>query len=120
MELINDIESFMVFPAGRSEAIRNVIKAVLVPDVMKADLYSRDNASYLGFETGGATGGKFGGRALTDDVVDLSLGVVFGTIISDLGLAPADGNQIPSLTSDNVGPEGKHFLPTFPYLGDPR
>lgn len=119
-ELQNDIESFLVFPANRSAAIRNVVKSVLVPDVMKFDLSKNGVASYLGVETGGATGGLFGGRKLTDDVVDLSLGIVFGTTVSDLGLAPADGNEIPTLTSDNVDASGKQFTNTFPYLGAPR
>jgi hypothetical protein len=119
-EIANDIQSFMTFPAGRSQAITNVVKAVLVPDVMKADLSQTGPAAYLGYETGGATGGTFGGRKLTDDVVDISLGVVFGNTIPALGLAPDDGHEIPSLTSDNVGPEGKHFVHTFPYLGAPR
>jgi hypothetical protein len=124
-ELANDIQSFMdiVFTAAgkkRSAATVGVIKSVLVPDVMKADLGSSDAASYLGFETGGATGGKFGGRKLTDDVVDTSLGIVFGNTISTLGLAPDDGAEVPTLTSDHVGPQGKHFTNTFPYLGAPR
>jgi hypothetical protein len=119
-ELANDIESFLTFPANRSRAIKDVIKAVLIPDVMIADLSKPGPASYLGVETNGATGGLFGGRALTDDVVDISLNIVFGTTISDLGLAPADGNEIPALTSDNVGPEAKHFKDKFPYLGDPQ
>lgn len=119
-ELQNDIESFLVFPANRSSAIRNVIKSVLVPDVMKFDISKNGIASYLGVETGGATGGLFGGRKLADDVVDLSLGIVFGTTISDLGLAPADGNEIPTLTSDNVDASGKQFTNTFPFLGAPR
>jgi len=118
-ELRNDILGFMTFPAGRSEAIRNVVAAVLVPDVLKANLEGVGSA-YLGHETGGATGGTFGGRKLTDDVVDISLGVVFGTTVSDLGLAPPDGNHIPTLVSDNVGPEGKQFTNSFPYLGAPR
>jgi hypothetical protein len=126
-ELEGDIQKFMdeVFsfaPEGRrSQATVDVMKAVLVPDVLKVDLgVSSSSAAYLGFETGGATGSKFGGRALTDDVVDISLGVVFGTTISDLKLAPADGKDIPTLTSDNVGPGGKRFTNSFPYLGDPR
>ncbi len=120
MELKKDIQGFMTFPAGRSTAIRDVVTAVLVPDVMKVDLGKKDSAAYLGVETGGATGGKFGGRGLNDDVVDISLGVVFGNTIPALGLAPDDGKEIPTLTSDNVGPGGKHFLSTFPYLGEPR
>ena len=118
-QLANDIESFLTFPAGRSTAIKNVIKSVLVPDTLMADLNGH-GAAYLGYETGGATGGTFGGRKLTDDVVDISLGIVFGSTIPDLGLAPDDFNEIPTLTSDHVGPDGKHFLAGFPYLGDPR
>lgn len=119
-ELANDIQSFMTGVAGRSQATTDVVKAVLVPDIMIADLGVNGKAAYLGVQTNGATGSKAGGRALEDDVVDVSLGVVFGTTISALGLAPADGKEIPTLTSDNVGMGGKHFKSTFPYLGDPR
>ncbi len=115
-----EIDNFMTQVAGRSQAIANVVTAVTVPDVMKANLASTDPASYLGYETGGATGGKFGGRGLGDDVIDISLGVVFGNIVPALGLAPDDGNEIPTLTSDHVDASGKHFLPVFPYLGNPR
>ncbi len=120
LELKNDINDFMTNVAGRSQATANVVTSVLVPDTMKANLTQGGVASYLGYETNGATGGTFGGRALTDDVVDISLGIVFGTTVSALGLAPADGNQIPTLTSDNVGAGGKHFIGTFPYLGAPQ
>ena len=119
-QLANDIQNFMTNTAGRSQATTDVVKAVLVPDVMVADLNQTDSAAYLGSETGGATGGKFGGRKLTDDVVDISLGVVFGTTVFALGLAPNDGKAILTLTSDNVGASGKHFTSTFPYLGEPR
>ena len=118
--LKTDIDGFLTSPAGRSVATRNVITSVLVPDVLKFDLSKMDNAAYLGVETGGATGGKFGGRGLTDDVIDISLGVVFGNTVSALGLAPDDGAEIPTLTTDNVGPGGKHFTSSFPYLGSPR
>jgi len=118
--LATDIQGFMTFPAGRDAATTNVVKAVLVPDVLKADLSQSGNAAYLGFETGGATGGKFGGRGLSDDVIDTSLGVIFGNTISALGLAPDDGHEIATLTSDHVGAGGKHFSDTFPYVGAPR
>jgi hypothetical protein len=119
-QLLNDIDYFMTNVAGRSRAITDVVEAVLVPDMLTADLSSQDKASYLGYETGGATGGKFGGRALTDDIVDISLGVIFGNTIPALGLAPDDGKEIPALTNDNVTDAGKHFLTGFPYLGAPR
>jgi hypothetical protein len=118
-ELERDIESFLTVPANRSRATKDVIKSILVPDVMMADL-SKTGAAYLGVETGGKSGGEFGGRKLTDDVVDVSLRIVFGNLVSALGLAPDDGKSIPSLTTDNVGPEGKRFTNTFPYVGAPR
>ena len=68
--LKGDIESFLVFPAGRSLAIRTVIESILTPDVMIADLSKSGDAAYLGVETAGA----FGGRKLSDDIVDTSLG----------------------------------------------
>ena len=114
-----DIQSFMTNVAGRSQAITDVVKAVLTPDMIMANLNGKGTA-YLGHETGGATGGTFGGRGLKDDVVDISLGVIFGNTIPALKLAPDDGKEIATLTSDNVGPEGKHFSDTFPYLGPAR
>jgi hypothetical protein len=118
-QLMNDIDSFLVSPCNRSSAIRGVIESVLVPDVMKVDLNQTGSAAYLGVETGGATGSKFGGRQLSDDVVDTSLGIIFGNTIPALGLAPDDNNEIPTLTNDHVTDAGKHFLSTFPYLGNP-
>jgi hypothetical protein len=115
----DNIISFAKNSAGRSDAISNTLGAVLAPDVLKADLAQTDGAAYLGVETGGATGGKFGGRKPQDDVVDISLGALFGNTIPALGLTPDDGKEIPTLTSDNVDASAKHFKTTFPYLGDP-
>lgn len=119
-QLSTDIRGFMKFPAGRSDAITNVVATVLVPDVMKADLSQSGPAAYLGVETGGATGGKFGGRKLQDDVVDMSLGIIFGNTVPALGLAPDDGKEIPTLTTDNVDASGHQFSSTFPYLQAPN
>lgn len=120
-ELANDIQTFMTTTAGRSQAITSVVKSVLVPDLLVADLSQTGvNAAYLGVETGGATGSKFGGRALTDDIVTTSLGIIFGPTIPALKLAPDDGKEIPALETDNVTDAGKHFTSTFPYLGAPQ
>jgi len=119
-QLAGDIDSFMTGTAGRSRQTTDAVKSVLVPDVMVADLSQNSTtAAYLGSETGGVTGSKFGGRALGDDVVDTSLGVIFGTTVSDLKLAPDDGKEIPALTSDHVGPHSD-YTATFPYLGAPH
>jgi len=118
--LQSDIQSFMVGTAGRSQKITDVVKSVLIPDVMRVDLSQSGSAAYLGVETGGATGSKFGGRALTDDVVDIDLGVIFGNTIPKLGLATDDGKEIPTLTTDNVGYDKHCTLTTFPYVGAPQ
>ncbi|GAC1658250.1 MAG: hypothetical protein NVS9B12_10640 [Vulcanimicrobiaceae bacterium] len=102
-QLKNDIGSFMTGTAGRSAAITGVVQAVLVPDVQIADLSGTSSDcigqapgtcnNYLGVETAGLAGGgtqapaglkPFGGRALTDDVVDVSLAVIFGSAIPAL------------------------------------
>lgn len=130
-QLANDIQSFMTGTAGRSQAITDAVKSVLVPDVMKANLNSAaTTAAYLGVETNGATGSTFGGRKLTDDVVDTSLGVVFGNTIPVVTGVADDGNEIATLTSDNVSATTapKHFTDgsagfgaaAFPYLGAPQ
>ena len=119
-QLASDVRGFMKFPAGRSDEIANVVTSVLIPDVMVADLSKSGPAAYLGVETNGATGGTFGGRKLQDDVVDISLGVIFGTTVSDLGLAADDGKAIPTLTTDNVDASGHQYSNSFPYLQAPN
>ncbi len=103
----------------RSKKTATVLQAVLYPNVMKADL-SQDvtTAAYLGYETGGATGSKFGGRALDDDVIDISLGALFGNTLSALGLVADDHKEAPCLTTDNVAYD-KANTTTFPYIQAP-
>ncbi|MDQ2817126.1 MAG: DUF4331 domain-containing protein [Candidatus Eremiobacteraeota bacterium] len=131
--------------AGRSAAIANAVKNVLIPDEMEANLAAGGPARYLGVETKGKSGfpiavirtvpvpgiygikralpnpfRQFGGRDPGSPVIDLSLGVIYGSLVPKLGLAPEDGRETPCLTSDNVTPAGKHFLADFPYIGNPR
>jgi Domain of unknown function (DUF4331) len=51
------------------------------------------------------------GRALNDDVIDISLLLIFG--------GPA-GTSNPGLTKDNVNANDKAFLAAFPYLATPH
>jgi uncharacterized protein DUF4331 len=123
--LYQEIGSFTTTVAGRSPAIASTLQAILIPDEISADLSNlTDKASYLGVETGGATGGKFGGRGLPDDVIDISLGAVFGkTIPTVVPSVPDDGKESVCLTTDNVpqqnGPDKVTPL-VFPYVGAPH
>ena len=50
------------------------------------------------------------GRALSDDVIDVELTLIFGG---------AAGSANPTLTSDNVNSNDKAFSTTFPYMASP-
>src|ERR1700733_3834535 len=82
--LYQEIGSFTTSVAGRDAAHAAQLQAILIPDEIAVDLSQSGSAAYLGVETGGATGGKFGGRGLPDDVIDISLGAVFGNTLTAL------------------------------------
>jgi hypothetical protein len=120
--LHKSIAYFMSHVAGRSPAISNTVASVLWPNEIVADVSQPGPAAYLGVETGGATGSKFGGRGLTDDVITTSLGVVFGNTIPALGLTPDDGKENYCLTNEHVasGQGGRQTQSTYPYLASPH
>ena len=125
--LHDSIVTFMESDAGRDTTTSTTLAAILTPDEMQADL-SKNVAgcgtpntpcgAYLGVETGGATGNTFGGRWLNDDVIDISLGAIFGNTLAALGVVPDDHHESPCLTTDNVGP-AQAYGATFPYVNTP-
>jgi hypothetical protein len=120
--LKNAIGYFMTNVAGRSAAISSTVQSVLYPNELIADVSQPGPAAYLGVETGGATGSKFGGRGLTDDVIDTSLGVVFGNTIPALGLTPDDHKENLCLAAEHVSSSqgGAQTQSGFPYLARPH
>lgn len=131
---------------GRTPAISAYVQALLAPDALVADLSNTAmRASYLGYETNGqipsdcngAAPTAFGGRSLTDDVVNAMLGLSFGTLATSTTLkaaTPNIGTPIPAddgaekdgragrpnLTNQNVSCANKGLtLQQFPYLGAP-
>jgi hypothetical protein len=120
--LQGEIGSFTTSVAGRSAATAAALQSILYPNEMVIDLSQNvTTASYLGVETGGATGSKFGGRGLTDDTIDISLGAIFGTTLSALGVVTADGKQSPCLATDNLPAPVPGYTPatTFPFAQAP-
>lgn len=121
--LYQAIGTFDTTVAGRSAAHAAALQSVLIPDEIAVDLsQNTTTAAYLGVESGGVTGSKFGGRALSNDVIDADLGAVFGNTLSALGLVPDDGKESPCLTTDNVGfnPAAHNIISTFPFVGTPN
>jgi hypothetical protein len=125
--LFQAIGTFVTQVAGRSTASGDnypaTIQSILIPDEIAVDLSQNvTTAAYLGVETAGATGSKFGGRALSDDVIDIDLSVIFGNTLSQLGLLQDDGKEAWCLTTDNVGynQAAKKTTTTFPFVGSPN
>lgn len=105
------------------------IASVLYPDEITVDLSQTGRAAYLGKETGGVTGGgsTFGGRDLSDDVIGISLGVVFGKTLGPaatggLGLQPEDNEENNCLSTENLPTPrtSQTKVATFPYLATPH
>jgi hypothetical protein len=104
--------------AFRSPTIAGALQSILYPNEMLVDL-SQDTktAAYLGVESGGATGSKFGGRALDNDIITLSLGAIFGNTLAYLGVQD-DHKELPCLTTDDVS-YASHSTTAFPYIQAP-
>jgi len=110
------IRSFVAQFPGRTEQTITTLQAVLSPDVLVV-YPNRSSATpaTVGWLTWAlAPGVGYGGRKLTDDVVDLGLVAVFGN-----ALDPAQP-VLAGLTSDNVAAGGRTFASSFPYLGTPK
>jgi len=122
--LTNAIPRFNTAVSMRSSKISSLFSAILVPDELSADISQTGvPAAYLGVETGGLTGSKFGGRGLTDNIVDISLGTVFGNVIpAALKLAPDDHHENNCLTSQHVtsGQGGTQTQSSFPFFANPH
>jgi hypothetical protein len=107
-------ESFIVNVAGRPLAYAQVVSSVLYPDMLIVDSSKPANtAGWLNW----ALANGYGGRKLTDDVVDIGLYAIFSSLLSPTGASCAPG-ALP-LCTDNVNANGKAFLSTFPYLAPP-
>lgn len=97
------------------------LASILYPNAYIVDLSQGGKASYLGVETGGATGGKFGGRDISDDVVNISLGAIFGHTLAALGVQPEDNEENACISAQNVTQRpSQSKMGTFPYLASPH
>jgi hypothetical protein len=109
-EFTDDLTGFMTGVAGRDPNYANTIAGALLPDML-VTYPRRDNVNpntqvfWLSWAFGG-----YGGRKLTDDVVDIGLGALFGSLLGNTN------NVSPGLTTDNVGANDVAFSSTFPYL----
>lgn len=106
--------AFVTGVAGRPAALAATLGSVLYPDILIVDS-SKDPATAGWLSWALANG--WGGRKLTDDVVDTGLNAIFSSLLSPTGASCAPG-QLP-LCTDNVNANDKTFSTTFPYLAAP-
>jgi hypothetical protein len=104
------------FPAafGRDAVIGNTLASVLLPDMLIVQL-DKDPASAGWLSWALADG--YGGRKLSDDVVDAGLTAIFGPLLGDPTHKVCDNFALP-LCTDNVPDPGRHS-DAFPYLLPP-
>ncbi len=99
---------------GNQPVVANTLGAVLYPDMLIVE--SGRNPATSGWLSWALANG-WGGRNLSDDVVDAGLSAIFGKVISAEG-AYCDNGKLP-LCTDNVPANDKPFLRQFPYLAHP-
>ena len=105
-DFTDDLTTFITGTAGRSPAYASAIAGALLPDML-VTYPKRDGTPvfWLSWVFNG-----FGGRSLSDDVVDIGLGALFGNLLGN------NDGVTPGLTTDNVDANDKAFGASFPYL----
>lgn len=98
------------FPNRTAKTI-STLSSVLAPDELL--VYPNRAPASAGWLSWALANG-YGGRKLSDDVVDVGLSAVFGNALD------AAQPVLAGLTSDNVGPGVRSFGGSFPYLEVPR
>jgi hypothetical protein len=108
------VKGFVAAFRPSATALQNTIASVLLPDMLIVQTDKAQNtAGWLSW----ALANGYGGRKLTDDVVDTGLSAVFSDLL-DPTQAVCKPGALP-LCTDNVGSHGA-FTSTFPYLAPPK
>lgn len=99
---------------GRPASLATLLGSVLYPDILIVDTSkATSTAGYLSW----ALANGYGGRTLSDDVVDISLTAVFSDLLATPG-AKCHPFELP-LCTDNVGANDVANLAVFPYVAPP-
>ena len=116
-----DVASFSAPMTGFVAAFRpnattlqSTLTSVLLPDML---IVQTDKDPTTSGWLSWALANGWGGRKLTDDVVDVGLSAIFSSLL-DPTQAVCAPFQLP-LCTDNIGSQAT-FTATFPYLGSPK
>jgi hypothetical protein len=92
---------------NRGNTIGTTLGTVLIPDMLL--VFPNRTPTTAGWLSWALANG-YGGRKLSDDVVDAGLTAIFGNLLD------ANATVLPGLTSDNISTSTRSYLSTFPYL----
>lgn len=108
------VKGFVAAFRPNATGLQNTLASVLLPDMLIVQTDKAQNtAGWLSW----ALSNGYGGRKLTDDVVDTGLSAIFSDLL-DPTQAVCKPGVLP-LCTDNV-PSHSAFTSTFPYLASPK
>ena len=108
------VKAFVAQFRPAATGLQTALASTLLPDMLQVQTdQAQTTAGYLSYVLSG-TGKGYGGRKLTDDVVDISLTAVFSDLLDPTQFV-CKPFTLP-LCTDNVPSHGG-FTTTFPYLG---
>ena len=108
------VKGFVAAFRPQATTLQNTLASVLLPDMLIVQTdKSPSTAGWLSW----ALANGYGGRKLTDDVVDTGLSAIFSDLLDPTQFVCKPG-ALP-LCTDNVGPHST-FSTTFPYLAAPK
>ena len=108
------VKGFVAAFRPNATGLQNTLASVLLPDML---IVQTDRAQSTSGWLSWALANGYGGRKLTDDVVDTGLSAVFSDLL-DPTQAVCKPGALP-LCTDNVASHGA-FTPIFPYLAPPK
>jgi hypothetical protein len=103
------LEAFVKNVAGRSTTVQQTLSAVLLPDML---IVQTDKAPTTAGWLTWALANGYGGRKLSEDVVDAGTAALFGNLLDN-------NNQTPALSGQHLPRNDKPFLTVFPYVPEP-
>lgn len=108
------VKGFVAAFRPQATTLQNTLAAVLLPDMLIVQTDKpQSGAGWLTW----ALANGYGGRKLTDDVVDTGLSAIFSDLLDATQFVCKPG-ALP-LCTDNVGSHSA-FTTTFPYLAPPK
>lgn len=108
------VKGFVAAFRPQATTLQNTLASVLLPDVL---IVQTDKAASTAGWLSWALANGWGGRKLTDDVVDVGLSGIFSDLL-DPTQSVCKPFTLP-LCTDNVGSHST-FTATFPYLAAPK